>query len=81
VTHWHPRLDLVRLIEALSNEILAASDEEVRASATHGRTIASAAREIRLLVEAACADVDLGSIGPGAGPAGALWRPSHHQRH
>jgi hypothetical protein len=58
VTRWHPRLDLARLIEALSEEILAATDEEVRASAGPGRKLASAAREVRLLIRTACADVD-----------------------
>src|SRR5262249_9570482 len=58
VTHWHPRLDLDRLLVALSEEILAATDEEGRAAAAQGRKIASAAREVRLLVEAACADAD-----------------------
>jgi hypothetical protein len=58
VTHWHPRLDLARLLDALAEEILAATDEEVRAAAAQGRKIASAAREVRLLVRTACADVD-----------------------
>jgi hypothetical protein len=58
VTRWHPNLDLARLFEALSEEILAATDDEVRASAGPGRKLASAAREVRWLIKAACADVD-----------------------
>jgi hypothetical protein len=58
VTRWHPNLDLARLFEALSEEILAATDDEVRASAGPGRKLASAAREVRWLVKAACADAD-----------------------
>jgi len=58
VTRWHPPFDLLHLIEALSEEILAATDEEVRVSAGHRRTIASAAREVKLLVESACAEAD-----------------------
>jgi len=84
VTRWHPHFDLVHLIEALSEEILAATDEEVRASGGYRRTIAGAAREVKLLIESACAEVDedLGTdlnkgrekdpdedlIEPGAGP-------------
>jgi hypothetical protein len=97
VTRWQPNLDLARLIEALSKEILAATDDEVRASAGPGRKLASAAREVRWLIKAACADVDEDldrnlnggwdpdddRIEPGAGPrpAGVLRRPSHQQRH
>jgi hypothetical protein len=58
VTHWQPRLDLARLIEALSQEILAATDDEVRASTLHGRKIASTAREVILVIKAACAEVE-----------------------
>lgn len=58
MTRWHPNLDLARLFEALSEEIFAATDEEVRASAGPGRKFASAAREVRCLVEAACAEAD-----------------------
>jgi hypothetical protein len=58
VTRWHPNLDLARLFEALSEEVLAATDDEVRASAGPGRKLASAAREVRWLIKAACADAD-----------------------
>ncbi|MBV8534610.1 MAG: hypothetical protein JO128_03395, partial [Alphaproteobacteria bacterium] len=90
------RLELARLIEALSEDILAASDEEVRAAVGPGRKVARDAREVRLLVKAACEDVDghldgpglekdraEGRIEPGAGPrpTGALRRALHLQRH
>jgi hypothetical protein len=94
VTRWHPPFDLLHLIEALSEEILTATDEEVRqAFSAHGRNLvntarernlASAVREVKLLVENACAeadevvarnlnegrakDLDDDPIGPGAGP-------------
>jgi hypothetical protein len=58
VTRWQPRLDLARLIEALSQEILATSDEEVRASTLHGRKIAGTAREVRLIIKTVCAGVE-----------------------
>ena len=58
MTRWPPHFDLVDLIEALSEEILAATDEEVRASGGHGRASASAAREVKLLIESACAEAD-----------------------
>jgi hypothetical protein len=58
VTHWRPNLDLARLLDALSEEILAAADEEVRASAGPGRKVANAAREVRLLIRTVCADGD-----------------------
>jgi hypothetical protein len=58
VTRWHPNLDLARLIEALSKEILAATDDDVRASAGPGRKLAGAAREVRWLIQSACAEAD-----------------------
>ena len=58
MTRWHPPFDLLHLIEALSEEILAATDEEVRASGGPRRTFAGAAREVKLLVERACAEAD-----------------------
>ena len=58
MTRWQPRLDLARLIDALSQEILAATDAEVRASTLHGRKIASTAREVRQLIQAVCAGAE-----------------------
>jgi hypothetical protein len=58
VTRWQPRLDLARLIEALSQEILATSDNEVRASTLRGRKIASTAREVRSIIKTVCAGVE-----------------------
>ena len=92
MTGWHPHLDLGRLIEALSEEILAATDAEVRrASAPHGRKIASTAREVRLLIKAARGEVDdnpgqdlnegTGEPGGGPRPTGILRRVLHYQRH
>ncbi len=59
MTKWQPLRDPVGLIEALSEEILAATNAEVqRASVLQGRTIASIAREVRGVIKAARADVD-----------------------
>jgi hypothetical protein len=58
VTRWHPHLDLARLIDALSQDILAASDAEVRASTLHGRKIVSTVHEVRSIIKALCADVE-----------------------
>jgi hypothetical protein len=93
---WHPSLDLARLLEALSEEILAAADEEVRqTSDLQGWKIAGAAQEVRGLIAAGRADVDVKLDGsfdqdlnedssePRAG--GRLTRggrcSSHHQGH
>ncbi|MBR0840687.1 hypothetical protein JQ607_10855 [Bradyrhizobium liaoningense] len=59
MTRWHPSLDLARLLEALSEEILTATDEEVRQTAgQQGWKIANSAHEIRELIRAARSDVD-----------------------
>jgi hypothetical protein len=50
---WRPHVDLARLSAALSEEILAAADEDVRAaSAVSGHAVAGAAQEVRDLIEA-----------------------------
>jgi hypothetical protein len=85
VTRWHPRLELARLLEALSEDIIATSDKEVRQM--HGRAVAGTAREVKLLIKGARVDKGSGmttGVGEtGAGPrlARTPRRPSHHQRH
>lgn len=54
MTRWHPSLDLACLLEALSQEILAANDEEVRqTSGLQGWSIANTALEVREVIKAA----------------------------
>jgi len=84
VTRWHPCLELDRLLEALSEDIIAATDEEVRQM--HGRAIASTAREVKLLIKAARSDTGsdatgCNEFGAPLQPAGLPPRPSHQQRH
>jgi len=92
MTRWHPSLDLARLLDALSEEILAMTDEEVRQTAgLQGWNVAGTALEIRALISAARSDVD-GNLDqslsedlsePGAGPR-PMRRPrssSHNQPH
>ncbi|WP_407158151.1 hypothetical protein [Bradyrhizobium sp. STM 3557] len=85
MTRWHPRVELARLLAALSDDIIAATDEEVRQ--LHGRAVASTASEVKLLINAARVDrwsgVRAGMDEPGVGPqpAGSPRRLLHHQRH
>jgi hypothetical protein len=84
VTRRQPCRDLTRLLDALSEDIIAATDQDVREM--HGRAVASTAREVGQLIKAACADKDegvgteLGEVlrasGAGLRPAG-FRRPSH----
>jgi hypothetical protein len=56
---WRPHIDLAQLSEALSDEILAATDEDVRAaSAVSGHAVAGAAHEVRELIEAVSGEQD-----------------------
>jgi hypothetical protein len=62
MTRWQPEIDLDRLLEALSADILAASDEEVRQAASPGGSlVAVAAGAIRQVIVEAMGDGD----GPG----------------
>lgn len=96
MTSWHPSLDLARLLEALSEEILAATDEEVReTSGLQGWTIANTAIEVRSLIRTARTDVEDNleqdfdqNLSDEPGESGAGLRPmrrrrwwSHNQRH
>lgn len=96
MTSWHPSLDLARLLEALSEEILAATDEEVReTSGQQGWTIANTALEVRNVIRTARADVEgnleqdvdqnlsdeLGESGAGLRPMRRRRCWSHNQRH
>jgi F420-dependent methylenetetrahydromethanopterin dehydrogenase len=88
VTRWHSRPELTFLLEALSEDIIAATDEEVRQ--VHGRSVAAGAREVLRLIQAAREDKnedlreDLGPdvcpSGAGPGPARAARRLTD-QRH
>jgi len=85
MTRWHPRLELARLLDALSEDIIAATDEEVRQM--NGSAVANTAREVRLLVKAARADkgsgamAGLSNLGSSQRSAGAPRRPPHQHRH
>ncbi|WP_454645370.1 hypothetical protein [Bradyrhizobium liaoningense] len=96
MTRWHPSLDLARLLEALTEEILAATDEEVRqTSGLQGWKIANTANEVRGLITATRADVDgnldrhfdqglnenLSEPGAGLRPTRGGRCSSHNQRH
>jgi hypothetical protein len=89
VTRWQPSLELTRLLEALGEDLVAVTDEEVQQ--THGRAVADTAREVRQLINGACAErdevlrQDLGEAfherAAVPRPARIFRRPSHHQRH
>jgi len=59
MTRWDPHVDLARLLDALSEEIIAATDEEVRhACVRAGCSITGAPREVRNLIAALSGDTD-----------------------
>jgi hypothetical protein len=59
VKRWQPHIDLHRLCEAAQEEILAASDEEVRqASLACGVSVARTAREVRNMIAAVTGEPD-----------------------
>jgi hypothetical protein len=55
MSRWEPHTDLIRLLEALANEIVSTTEEEVRqACAFDGWSIAmTACKEVRELIDAA----------------------------
>jgi hypothetical protein len=78
---WKPHIDLARLLEALSDEIVAATEEDVRrACLEDGRSIAVAANEVRRMIGAVTDD----SSDPDANVAlvePAVGREPVHKQH
>jgi hypothetical protein len=68
---WRPHIDLERLTAALGEDILAATDEEIRrAYAAAGRSVAGAAGDVKEQIAVADDDKDLPD--PNLMPVGAL---------
>jgi hypothetical protein len=81
MTEWNPHNDLARLLEALSQEIIAASENEVRRACSEDvRSAKAAVREVRGLVGAEVGD-NGGEIGAGLPPAEIVKSREHRQRH
>ena len=55
---WRPHIDLDRLTAALGADILGATDEEIRACAAAGRSVAHAADDVRRQIAAASGEPD-----------------------
>jgi hypothetical protein len=69
---WRPHIDLTRLSTALSEEILAATNQEVRRlHAETGYSIAAAAQDVRDLIAAASGEQ--GNPDPELVPAEGLY--------
>lgn len=74
---WRPHIDLDRLTAALSEDILAAGADDVRAiSAGSGYSLIAAAQEVRHIIDAVSGDPEVPSAEPlpGAGMRAALVR-------
>jgi hypothetical protein len=58
MSRWDPHADLARLVEALAQDIIAASDEEVRQPHhwAHRCSVRESAVEVRTLIAAAMED-------------------------
>ena len=59
MTNWQPHIDLARLLEALGEEIVAATEREIhQACAEGGHSVRAAARETRRIIGAVTRDLD-----------------------
>jgi hypothetical protein len=56
MSRWEPHLDLMRLLDALANEIAATTDYEVRRMCDEGWCTAATAKEVRELISAVSGD-------------------------
>ena len=79
MNRWEPHIDLARLLEALGQEVAAATEQEVRQVCVEdGGSIRTAAREVRELIGALISDPGDPDAGPL--PAEAVKSREHHQR-
>jgi hypothetical protein len=61
MTSWEPHVDLARLLDALGEEIVATTEQEVRQACDEDcRSIRAAANELRRLIGGAIGDPDSG---------------------
>jgi hypothetical protein len=69
---WDPHIDLVRLLNALNDEVVATTELEVAQACAEGRrSLTEAAREVRELISAASGDpveADADPFDPDIGP-------------
>jgi hypothetical protein len=56
MSRWEPHLDLMRLLDALANEISSTTDNEVHRACGEGSCMAAAAKEVRELIGAVSGD-------------------------
>jgi len=59
MTNWQPHVDLARLLEALAEEIVAATEPEIHQACADGRhSVRAAARETRRIIGTVTGDLD-----------------------
>jgi hypothetical protein len=59
MTNWQRHIDLARLLEALGEEIVAATDQEIHQACTEGgHLVRAAASEARRIIDTATGDLD-----------------------
>jgi len=56
MTRWDPQIDFARLLDALAQEILAASDDDVRQLTLADSVVRASADEVRRVIEAVLED-------------------------
>jgi hypothetical protein len=56
MSRWEPHLDLMRVLEALANEIAITTDSEVHQACNEGRCMAAVAQQVRELIGAVSGD-------------------------
>jgi hypothetical protein len=62
MSRWEPHLDLMRLLEALADEIAAATDYDVRQACSEGRCTAAMVQEVRELIGTVSGDLEAPGI-------------------
>jgi hypothetical protein len=81
MTRWDPQIDLARLLDALAQEILSASDDEVRRGTLAESVIHASADEIRRVINVVLDDgAEAGDVDASV-PFAALLREQRARQH
>jgi len=81
MTRWDPQIELARLLEALAQEIVAASDDDVRGGNLAKSVIRASADEVRRVIDGVLGDAAESGDVDASLPYAAFLREQRARQH